>query len=68
MESEVAHVEYGFRQAIPNVHQSELVIVHFMDGSIMSLDTGCNVRNVMPDGDAQDFHVSFHVHWVPPKN
>jgi hypothetical protein len=64
----IAHVEYGSRHAIPNVHQSELVIVHFMDGSIMSLDTGCNVRNVMPDGDAQDFHVSFHVHWVPPKN
>jgi hypothetical protein len=63
----IARVEYGFRHAIPNVHQSELVIVHFTDGSIMSLDTGCNAGNVMPDRNAQDFHVSFHVQWVPPK-
>jgi len=38
----VAKVEYGFRHAIKGVHQSELLIIHFTDDSIMSLDTGCN--------------------------
>jgi hypothetical protein len=62
----VAKVEYGFRHHIAGVHQSEVLIIHFADGSIMSLDTGCNAGNVLPDRNAESFHVDFHVHWVPP--
>ncbi len=63
----VAKVEYGFRHHIEGVHQSEVLIIHFTDGSIMSLDSGCNVGNILPDRNAESFHVDFHVHWVPEK-
>lgn len=58
-------VEYGSRHHIDGVHQSEAVIFHFTDGSMMSLDTGSNASQVLDDGRAEDFHVNFHVHWVP---
>jgi hypothetical protein len=62
----IAKVEYGFRHHIEGVHQSELLIIHFADGSIMSLDTGCNAGNLLPDRNAESFRVDFQVHWVPP--
>lgn len=61
----VSKVECGFRRHIEGVHQSEALIVHFDDGSIMSLDTGSNADNVMP-GEAEKFHVDLNVDWVPP--
>lgn len=64
----VDKVEYGFREDIPGVHQSELVILHFTDGSIASIHTGSNARNIADRHsgvEPDEFHVSFHVHWVP---
>jgi hypothetical protein len=62
----VSKVEYGFREEIKGVHQSELVIIHFTDGSIMSIETGSNARNLSDRAhEPQDFHVDFRVHWVP---
>ncbi len=64
----VDKVEYGFREDIPGVHQSELLILHFTDGSIASIHTGSNARNLADRHsglEPDDFHVSFHVHWVP---
>jgi hypothetical protein len=64
----VEKVEYGFRRDIEGVHQSELLIVHFSDGSIISIDTGSNAGNLRDRAhEAQDFHVDFHIHWVPPQ-
>lgn len=62
----VAHVEVGFRQKIAGVHESEAIIIHFTDGSIMSIDTGCSATNI--DFDPDELHVDFMVHWVPPKD
>lgn len=61
----VSRVECGFRRHIDGVHQSEALILHFDDGSIMSLDTGSNAVNLMP-GHAESFHVDLHIDWVPP--
>jgi hypothetical protein len=64
----VAKVEYGFRVHIDDVHESELLIIHFTDGSIMSIDTGSNSWNLSDDEKGlrpEDFHVDFVIHWVP---
>jgi hypothetical protein len=64
----VDKVEYGFREDIPGVHESELLILHFTDGSIASIHTGSNARNIADRHsglEPDEFHVSFHLHWVP---
>jgi hypothetical protein len=64
----IEKVEFGFREKIEGVHQSEVLIIHFTDGSIMGLNTGSNAANVAShakDLRPEDFHVDFMVHWVP---
>jgi hypothetical protein len=39
-------VEFGFREDIEGVHQSEALVVHFSDGSIMGIETGSNARDI----------------------
>ena len=64
----ITKVDFGFREEVQGVHQSELIVIHFTDGSIMSIDTGSNARNLSDRGhEPQDFHVDFRIHWVPPK-
>jgi hypothetical protein len=63
-------VEYGFRAPIEGVHDSEVLILHFSDGSILGIDTGSNAGNLADDGSglkAEDFHSSFMLTLVPPK-
>ncbi|HJQ24673.1 MAG TPA: hypothetical protein VKA60_12215 [Blastocatellia bacterium] len=68
----VERVEFGFREDIEGVHGSELIIIHFTDGSMMSVDTGSNAGNIADDLvfqakkelKAEDFHVSFSLQWV----
>ncbi|OFW41086.1 MAG: hypothetical protein A3J28_15810 [Acidobacteria bacterium RIFCSPLOWO2_12_FULL_60_22] len=64
----VAKVEFGFRENIEGVHGSELLIVHFTDGSILSIDTGSNAGNLAHQHEGlkeNDFHVDLSLHWVP---
>lgn len=64
----VEKVEFGFREEREGVHQSEVLIIHFTDGSIVSLETGSNAGNLADDENGLrpgDFHVDFEVHWVP---
>jgi hypothetical protein len=62
----VERVEFGHREQIEGVHQSEAIILHFTDGSIMSLDTGSNARILACDAHPpQTFHVDLRVNWVP---
>jgi hypothetical protein len=64
----IEKVELGFREDIKGVHESEALIIHFTDGSIMSLVAGSNVGNLVRDENSlhpEDFHVDFIVHWVP---
>ncbi len=64
----VEQVELGFREDRKGVHESEALIVHFTDGSIMSLEAGSNAGDLVSDENGlhpEDFHVRFIVHWVP---
>ena len=64
----VEKVDVGFRQDIQDVHESELIVVHFTDGSIMSIDTVTNAAHFSCDKHPpEQFHVHFGVQWVPPK-
>lgn len=66
----VERVECGFRRTIEGVHGSEVIIVHFTDGSSMGIDTGSNVGNLIDDDEPlkpENFHVDFDVRWVPPR-
>jgi hypothetical protein len=64
----VAKVEYGFRSKHDEVHQSEAMILHFTDGSILGIDTGSNALNLSHDHEGlapKDFHVDLILQWVP---
>jgi hypothetical protein len=65
----VARVEYGYCKQIDSVHQSEGMILHFTDGSILGIDTGSNACNIADKHEGlqpDDFHVDFMLKWVPP--
>lgn len=64
----IEKVEFGVRKKIEGVHESEALVIHFTDGSIMSLETGSNAENLAARNNglrSEDFHVDFMVHWVP---
>lgn len=63
----VESVEFGFRQDSQGLHQSELLICRFSDGSILAIDTGSNAQNIASvhkGVSPEDFHVDLHLHWV----
>jgi|HubBroStandDraft_5_1064220.scaffolds.fasta_scaffold65315_1 hypothetical protein len=66
----VEKVEAGYREDRAGVHGSEVVIIHFTDGSIMGLETGSNAGNIASSDNnnalrPEDFHVNFRPQWVP---
>jgi hypothetical protein len=64
----VERVEFGIREPIEGVHQSEAMILHFTDGSSLGIDTGSNATNVAENYAglrAEDFHVDFMLRWIP---
>jgi type VI protein secretion system component Hcp len=66
----VARVEFGFAKVTEYAHRSELLIIHFTDGSIMSIDTHTNAGNLADEVTGlkpKDFDVSYSLRWVPPK-
>ncbi len=65
----IERVEFGSRETNPKVHESEVIIFHFTDGSILGLDTGSNVANLTcsrEDISPEDFHSDMNLTWVPP--
>jgi len=64
----VEEVEVGSRQQMKGCHQTEAIIIHFTDGSIMSVHAGCNAGNFDCDKHPPEtFHVDFIVQWVPTR-
>ena len=64
----IQRVEFGFRKQIEGVHGTEVIILHFTDGTILGIDTGWNVGNLAleyKDIKAEDFHVRFSLTLVP---
>lgn len=66
----IERIQCGFRKRLAGVHDSEVLIVHFTDGSILGVDTGSNAYN-LADGrsglGAEDFNATFTLAFVPPK-
>lgn len=63
----IERVEYGFREEIKNVHQSEVLIMYFTDGSIMAIDTGSNALNIADSKKglkANDFHADLQLTFI----
>jgi hypothetical protein len=64
----VERVEFGFREELGGVHQSEALIVYFTDGSIVGIETGSNAANLCTNENElrpEDFHADFMLRLVP---
>ncbi len=62
----IAKVDAGHREQLPNGHQTELIVIHFTDGSALAIDTGSNAQNVcsrIPNLKPSDFSVDFMREW-----
>jgi hypothetical protein len=59
----VQSVYVGYRKRVPKVHQSELIVIHFTDGTALAIDTGSNAKNVSDNPEA--FHTDFMLEWYP---
>lgn len=42
----IERVEFGFKRTMEGEPKSEAMVIHFTDGSIMSLEAGSNVGNM----------------------
>jgi hypothetical protein len=65
----IERVEFGFRKSNPKLHESEAMILHFTDGSILGIETGSNAANVASAHEGLqpiDFHVDFLLTIAPP--
>ncbi len=64
----IERVEFGFEERIQEVHESEVIILHFTDGSVLGISTGSNSVNLSSEYQGlqpEDFHVDFMLHWFP---
>jgi hypothetical protein len=69
----VASVEIGHRRKISSeVHQSELIVIHFTDGTSLSIDTGSNAQNVCHQVanyiKPEEFCTDFMLEWFSHNN
>jgi hypothetical protein len=64
----VKAVEVGERRRIPNVHQGEVIVIHFTDGTALEIDTGSNAANISNRVGTirpEEFHTDFMLEWYP---
>ncbi|QNI32038.1 hypothetical protein H7849_24015 [Alloacidobacterium dinghuense] len=64
----VQKVESGIREEIAGLHGSDVLLIHFTDGSILGIDTGSNVFNITSNRNdlrPEEFQTDFHLTWVP---
>jgi hypothetical protein len=55
----IADFEYGFAELLPDCHQTERIILHFTDGSRLTIDIGSNAFNLSTEHKGlkpKDFH------------
>jgi len=57
----VASVEVGHGKQLPKVHQGELIVIHFTDGTSLAINTGSNAANI--SDKPQEFHTDFILEW-----
>jgi len=64
-------VKIGFQEVSSKVHQTEMLVIVFTDGTQLAISTGSNVGNVMSKIErdkgkalkAGDFHVDLDLTW-----
>ena len=63
----VEKVEFGMREDIEGVHQSEVLRVKFTDDEILAMDTKSNASDLEFNAAMQpnEFQVNFMLRWVP---
>ncbi len=63
----IADVEYGAVERLPDyIHEGEAIVLHFTDGTALSIEIGSNVRNlsaIHPDLKPGDFHTDLVPIW-----
>ena len=67
----VKNVTFGIREYHRELHQSDVLLLEFTDGSILSIQTGSNAKNVAYDVNRperrrikpDDFHADFVLIW-----
>ena len=65
----VKNVTFGIREHHKELHQSDVLLLEFTDGSILSIQTGSNAKNVVQDIrsgkriEIDDFHTDFVLIW-----
>ena len=67
----IKNVTFGIREDNKNLHQSDVLLLEFTDGSILSIQTGSNAKNVAYDANSpggrrikpNDFHTDFVLIW-----
>ena len=67
----VKNVTCGIREHHRELHQSDVLLLEFTDGSILSIQTGSNAKNVAGDVNRpgrlrikpDDFHTDFVLIW-----
>lgn len=65
----ISRVEFGWRESNPELHDSEMIILHFDDQSKVAIRTGSNflsLRNERNGLKPADLSVSFDLHYAPP--
>ena len=68
----VKTVKFGVREHDKKLHQSDVLLLEFTDGSILSIQTGSNAQNIAHDVnrlkkfrmEPDDFHTDFVLIWA----
>ena len=66
----VKTVKFGIREHHKKLHQSDVLLLEFTDGSILSIQTGSNAQNIVDDlnrrgikMEPNEFHTDFVLIW-----
>ncbi|CNI94553.1 hypothetical protein ACUH7A_004605 [Yersinia enterocolitica] len=62
----VKEVHFGFAETHKSVHDREVLIIEFTDGTKLAISTGSNVQNVCHDHPKlkpNDFHTDLDLTW-----
>lgn len=65
----IERVEYGMGKEYEGCHRTEVLHIHFTDGSVLGVTTGSNSANVASDHEGvspEEFHTDFIFTLVPP--
>ena len=67
----VKTVKFGVREHHTELHQSDVLLLEFTDGSILSIQTGSNADNIVHDLEQRgvrmepdEFHTDFVLIWA----